>query len=182
MAGFGHERLLVTDIAITVASTFPTLPTLKCSRIVPIREARFETGKRESHLMISGSCCCGAIKFELLAEPSMMGTCHCTRCRKVGASTFVFVKKEDLKWIQGRDHVQLFEPVSPYKYGRCFCRICGTSLGEILSEADSFPIAVNVLDSELSLRPRFHEFVAEKPSWYEICDDAKQFDRHPAPS
>ncbi len=129
--------------------------------------------------MIHGSCCCGAVKFELSAEPSMMGTCHCTRCRKVGASAIVFVRKEDLKWIQGRDHVQLFEPVSPYKYGRCFCKICGTALGEILSEADSFPIAANALDSELSVRNQFHEFVAEKPSWYEICDDAKQFDRHP---
>jgi len=129
--------------------------------------------------MISGSCCCGAIKFELLAEPSMMGTCHCTRCRKVGASTLVFVKKEDLKWIQGRGHVQVFEPVSPYKYGRCFCKICGTSLGTILSEADSFPISANALDSELSLKNRFHEFVAEKPSWCEICDDAEQFDEHP---
>ena len=136
---------------------------------------------RESGVTISGSCCCGAVKFELSAEPSMMGTCHCTRCRKVGASTFVFVRKEDLIWIQGRDQVQLFESASPYKYGRCFCRVCGTSLGEILSEADSFPIAANALDSELGLRNRFHEFVAEKPAWYAICDDAKQFDGHPDP-
>ncbi len=46
--------------------------------------------------MINGSCCCGAVKFELLTQPLMMGTCHCSRCRKVGASTIVFVKKEDL--------------------------------------------------------------------------------------
>lgn len=112
----------------------------------------------------------------------MMGTCHCTRCRKVGASTIVFVKKEDLRWIHGRENVQLFEPVSPYKYGRCFCKTCGTSLGEILSEEDSFPITANTLDSELALRNRFHEFVAEKPSWYEICDDANQFEGHPVSS
>ena len=132
--------------------------------------------------MIKGSCCCEAVKFELLAEPSMMGTWHCSRCRKVGASTFVFVNREDLKWIQGQDHVVLFQPLSPYKYGRCFCKVCGTSLGEILSEADSFPIAANALDSELVLKNRFHEFVAEKPSWYEICDSAKQFERYPTPS
>jgi len=112
----------------------------------------------------------------------MMGTCHCSRCRKVGASTFVFVKKESLKWIQGRDHVQLFEPASPYKYVRCFCGICGTSLGEILSDDESFPISANTLDGEIGLRNRFHEFVAEKPSWLEICDDAKQFDGHPISS
>lgn len=132
--------------------------------------------------MIRGSCCCGAVRFELLAVPSMMGTCHCTRCRKVGASTIVFVKKDDLKWVQGKDQVQRFEPGAPYKYGRCFCKTCGTSLGEILSEADSFPIAANALDDKLDLRNRFHEFVSEKPGWYEIGDDAKQFAEHPVSS
>ncbi len=129
--------------------------------------------------MIKGSCCCGAVRFELSAQPSMMGTCHCSRCRKLGASTFVFVKREQLKWIQGREQVALFEPISPYKYGRCFCKICGTSLGEILSEEDSFPIAANALDGDIGIENQFHEFVAEKPAWYRICDDAKQFDRHP---
>lgn len=130
-------------------------------------------------MTISGSCCCGAVKFELLTQPSMMGTCHCTRCRKVGASTLVFVKKQDLRWIQGREQVQLFAPVAPYKYGRCFCKICGTSLGEILSQDESFPIAANALDGEIGLKNSFHEFVSEKPSWCQICDGAKQFAGHP---
>jgi len=131
--------------------------------------------------MIKGSCCCGAVKFELLSQPPLMGTCHCSRCRKVGASAIVFVKKEDLKWIEGREHVQLYNPISPYIYGRCFCKICGTSLGEILSEEASFPIAANALDDELEVKNSFHEFVDEKPSWYQICDDAKQSNGHPPP-
>lgn len=129
--------------------------------------------------MIQGSCCCGAVKFDLLAEPSMMGTCHCSRCRKVGASTFVFVKKADLRWLVGKEHVTQFQQGAPYSYGRCFCRICGTSLGEILSEENSFPIAANALDTPLAVKNKFHEFVAEKPSWYEICDAAQQFPGHP---
>lgn len=129
--------------------------------------------------MIKGSCCCGAVKFELLAEPAMLGTCHCSRCRKVGASALLFVRKADLKWVQGRDQVALYQPEPPYKYGRCFCRICGTSLGEILSEAETFPISAHAIDSELALKNRFHEFVAEKPSWHEICDGAQQFEGHP---
>ena len=132
--------------------------------------------------MIEGSCCCGAVRFELTSKPSMMGTCHCSRCRKAGASTIVFVKKEDLKWIEGREHVALYQPDLPYKYGRCFCRHCGTSLGEILSNEDSFPIAANALDSDFGLQNQFHEFVSEKPAWYEICDDAPQSEGHPSAS
>lgn len=111
-----------------------------------------------------------------------MGTCHCSRCRKAGASTIVFVRKESLIWIEGKENVTLYKPPAPYKYGRCFCRICGSSLGEILSQEESFPIAADALDTDIGLKNRFHEFVSEKPSWYEICDDAPRSDRHPEPS
>ncbi len=128
---------------------------------------------------IQGSCCCGAVAFELSATPSMMGMCHCTRCRKVGASALVFVARESLSWIRGRDIVSTYTPDAPYKYARCFCSICGTSLGEILSEEDSFPISGHCLDSDPVVRNTFHEFVAEKPEWYVIGDDAVQFEGHP---
>ena len=129
--------------------------------------------------MMLGSCCCGAVQFEVHGEAAMMGTCHCTRCRKVGASSIVFIKRDDLQWVAGKEHVQLHQPNAPYQCGRCFCRICGTSLGEILSSEESFPIAANAIDKGLTLKPQFHEFVREKPDWYDICDDAKQYEGHP---
>jgi hypothetical protein len=130
-------------------------------------------------MMIKGSCCCGTVKFELSEMPTMMGTCHCTRCRKLGSSTFVFAKKEYLKWIQGHNDVGQYTPEAPYKYSRCFCKKCGSSLGEILSNENSFPIPANIFDDDLPLKPSFHEFIDEKPSWYDICDNAKQFSKHP---
>jgi hypothetical protein len=132
--------------------------------------------------MIDGSGCCGAIKFGLLSAPSLMGTCHCSRCRKVGASTFVIVKKDSFRWIQGREFVSRYEPDPPFEYARCFCRNCGTALGEPESPQDSFPIAANCLDDDPMVRNRFHEFVSNKPVWYEICDSAKQFPEHPVKS
>jgi hypothetical protein len=132
--------------------------------------------------MIKGSCCYGSIKFELSSAPSMMGTCHCSRCRKVGASTFVFVKKEAFRWIQGQEFVSQYKPVAPYAYTRCFCNKCGSALGEPVSQEDSFPIAASCLDDDPIVRNQFHEFVSEKSSWYEICDAAKQFPEHPSKS
>jgi hypothetical protein len=89
-------------------------------------------------------------------------------------------EKKSVRWVEGQEHVQLFQPKAPYKYERCFCKICGTSLGEILSDMDSFPIAANALDSDLEVKNSLHEFVDEKPSWYEICDNAKQSTGHPS--
>ncbi len=129
--------------------------------------------------MLKGSCCCGAVRFTLVVPPAMMGTCHCTRCRKVGASTFVFVKREALTLDAGAECIATYAPELPYTYTRCFCNKCGTALGEINSSSKSFPIAANCFDDDLGAKNLFHEFVSEKPDWYSICDDAKQFSHHP---
>lgn len=81
--------------------------------------------------------------------------------------------------VSGRESIRIFAPKPPYKYERCFCGECGTSLGEILSSQDGFPIPANLLDDELNLKIQFHEFVSEKPSWCVIGDTAKQFETHP---
>ena len=129
--------------------------------------------------MIKGSCCCRKVQFELTEVPSMMGTCHCSRCRKVGASTLVFVKAETFQITKGRDQISVYKAESPYKYNRCFCSACGSALGEALSENDSFPLAVNCIDGDIGLENSFHEFVSEKPTWLKIGDTAQQFDQHP---
>ncbi|MFI2812459.1 MULTISPECIES: GFA family protein [unclassified Microbulbifer] len=129
--------------------------------------------------MIKGSCCCGVVQFELAEQPVMMGTCHCSRCRKVGASNLVFVKSEYFRLVSGRDQISVFKAIPPYKYDRCFCSACGTALGEILSEEESFPLAANCIDGDIGLENQFHEFVSEKPAWLEIGDTARQFDEHP---
>lgn len=129
--------------------------------------------------MIEGSCLCGTVKFALRQAPSFMGTCHCSRCRKAGASTIAFVRREDLVWHQGREAVTRHIPAAPYRYSRCFCSQCGTALGEILSDQDSFPIPMNALDTPLDLQNQFHVFTAEKPAWLPICDTAPQFEGQP---
>lgn len=129
--------------------------------------------------MIRGSCCCGAVAFELAAPPSMMGTCHCSRCRKLGASTFAFVKRQDFALVRGADGIATYAALPPYTYNRSFCRDCGTALGEIGSAADSFPLNANLFDDDFGVTVRFHEFVADKPAWLVIGDDAPQFSGHP---
>lgn len=130
-------------------------------------------------MTIPGSCCCGAIRFELSEPPTMMAACHCSRCRKLGAGTFVFVRRDSFRWVAGADLVARYRPEPPYRYARAFCSRCGTSLGEAGADADSFPVAADTLDADPGVRIRFHEFVGEKPAWVTICDDARQFDGHP---
>ena len=128
---------------------------------------------------MKGSCCCGAVAYELTAPPTMMATCHCTRCRKLGASTFVFVRRDAFTLLRGAESIATMTPEPPYRYERSFCRHCGTALGELNAVTDSFPINAHTLDAEPGLSNRFHEFVAEKPEWLVIGDAGPQFPGHP---
>ncbi|MEZ0465154.1 GFA family protein [Phaeobacter sp. SYSU ZJ3003] len=129
--------------------------------------------------MVQGICCCGAVQFQLTVQPPMMGTCHCSRCRKVGTSAIVLVRPGDVQWTKGKDQVTTYTPEPPFNFIRCFCKICGTSLGEILAEDERIAIAASALDGDIGVSNQFHEFVADKADWYEICDDAPQYDGAP---
>jgi len=129
--------------------------------------------------MIKGSCCCKKVEFELMEKPVIMGTCHCSRCRKSGGNILVIIKRESLKLTKGRSVIGTYVPEEGFKYSRNFCTNCGTSLGEILSESATFPISAHCFDDDPMVRNEFHEFVSSKPEWYEIYDGAKCFSEHP---
>jgi hypothetical protein len=120
------------------------------------------------------------VKFTVSEEPKFIAACHCTRCRKVGGTPFALVNAESFELLSGRDQIVQYDPESPFKYLRCFCGKCGTSLGEMISGEKLFPVPVNCFDEDLSAEIRFHEHVATKPSWYVIPEGAKQFEGDPS--
>lgn len=109
----------------------------------------------------------------------MMGTCHCSRCRKLGSSTLVFVEHSKFNLVKGREFISTYTPEPPYEYIRTFCQKCGTSLGGIGSGSENFPVPMNILDDHLAFTNQFHVFVASKPNWYEIHDEAPQYQENP---
>lgn len=125
---------------------------------------------------LHGSCACGAVTFTLSRRPALMGTCHCARCRKSGASATVFAKRKALTLISGAEAIVMREPQTSDHRVRSFCSGCGTALGELLTGSEEFPIPAHLFDDDPGTRNRFHEFVSEKPAWLPICDEAKQFD------
>lgn len=128
---------------------------------------------------VRGSCCCGAVQFVIKGTPSAMGTCHCSRCRKLGTSTSVFVRRDQFTLERGEDDIETLEPRAPYTYVRSFCRRCGTSLGEPLSTEASFPINAQCLDDDPGVRNTFHEFASEAPAWATVPNEDEA---HPAAS
>ncbi|WP_299044642.1 GFA family protein [uncultured Tateyamaria sp.] len=108
---------------------------------------------------------CGAVRFVIKGPPKVMGTCHCSRCRKLGTSTTVFVERDQFTLEAGQDRIETVVPDAPFTYRRSFCRCCGTSLGEPLSPDASFPINAQCLDDDPAVRNAFHEHEVDRPVW-----------------
>ena len=81
-------------------------------------------------MSIKGSCCCGGVRFELFEPPLLMGTCHCSRCRKAGSGVYAYVRAEAFHWLAGEDLLTRYRPKPPFRFTRSFCKRCGTSLGD----------------------------------------------------
>ena len=64
--------------------------------------------------MISGSCLCGGVRFEIAKAVGPFELCHCNRCRKVTGSAFVAglgVNTEDYRLIEGHDLIESYEVI-----------------------------------------------------------------------
>lgn len=116
-------------------------------------------------MTIRGSCACGRVKFEIRGKPSALGTCHCSRCRKLGSATMVFVDRKQFHMITGADTIETIQPRPPHTYTRSFCRHCGTALGEPLSPDATFPINAHCLDDHPGVEHSFDEFTQDRPVW-----------------
>ena len=70
-----------------------------------------------------GGCHCGLIKFSIKTELSYSVRCDCSICRRRG-SIMVRCDAEDLKMLQGEEHLQLYQFGSNVAK-HYFCKHCG---------------------------------------------------------
>ena len=127
--------------------------------------------------MITGSCLCGDVKFEIKGELAPIQICHCGQCRKAQGSAFVTnipVEELNVTFIKGADALSSFESSSGKQ--RCFCRRCGSP---IYSKTVKIPgvirIRAGLLDGDLNTKPICHFYVSSKANWLDIADDLPQY-------
>jgi len=127
--------------------------------------------------MVHGSCFCGGIRFEADQVP-LLTTCHCSKCRKSRGAAFsvtASVPFPNFRFLQGEELIQTHEP-SDGGYSPSFCRVCGSSAPFAVEERQMVLVPAGLLDDDPGVRPALHMFVGSKASWWEITDDAPQFE------
>ncbi len=131
--------------------------------------------------MLTGSCLCSAVAYEIAGPLSQALNCHCGMCRKAQGSAFrsrARVKASDFRFTKGAELVTYYES-SPGNH-RGFCRVCGSP---VHSKFDDHPevlgLPLGLLDQDPGIKPGFHVFVGSKAPWHDITDDLPQFDELP---
>lgn len=125
-----------------------------------------------------GGCLCGAVRYELRAEPAMAALCHCTHCQRQSGSVFsanLVVKVAD--YVQ-HGETKVFEDKgdSGQAVHRHFCGQCGSP---ILSKVEIIPdmvmVKMGTLDDFSGIRPSAEVYTDHAASWVAPIVGARRF-------
>jgi hypothetical protein len=125
-----------------------------------------------------GGCLCGAVRYELKAEPAMTAVCHCTHCQRQSGSVF-----SSNVVVMAADYVQhgttkVFEDTGDSGQGvhRHFCGNCGSP---ILSMIDLMPgmlmVKMGTLDDFSGIMPGMEFYTDHAANWVSPIDGARRF-------
>jgi hypothetical protein len=129
-----------------------------------------------------GSCLCDAISFEIDGDFESFYLCHCQYCRKDTGSAHaanLFSSTAKLKWISGEEKISTFNLPST-RHNKSFCSICGSALPNVLKGGKLLIVPAGCLDSEISIKPNAHIFVASKAGWDEGLENISRVERFPS--
>ena len=132
----------------------------------------------------TGSCLCGAVKYEYehLEEPMATLVCHCLDCQKYSGTafgTYIFVPADELRQT---GEVKSFEvEVAPGRINqRNFCTTCGSHMAEY---GPAFPgvaiLPVGTLDDASWIKVTGQCFAGRTQPWAYLTDDIEKFDGLP---
>ena len=121
--------------------------------------------------MLTGSCLCGAVAYEVDAPPGPIVHCHCGTCRKAHGAAFssvMAVPRAAFRWVRGEGHLGEYES-SPGKFRR-FCRGCGSQIAAQRPARDQVLLRLGCLDTPVADRPVGHIWRSDAASWYDPRD------------
>lgn len=127
-----------------------------------------------SQVQLSGSCECGAVRYQVADAFLYAANCHCSRCRAATGAAFkpfAGIERTQLRITQGEDSLMVF---GEDDLNHTRCAVCGSLLYSVVRDGDYVHVAMGSLTDAPSIRPSEHIFVGSKAPWFEITDDLPQ--------
>jgi hypothetical protein len=132
---------------------------------------------------MKGSCLCGSVTYQILAEPLTARVCWCKDCQKIASNGTVnaVVNSEFLK-VEG--NLSDFKRVagSGNEVNRRFCPQCGSHL---FANSSAFPnftvVRIGTLENPSSISPSVNIWSKSAPVWACMNPDIGKIDGQPVP-
>jgi hypothetical protein len=130
--------------------------------------------------MLTGSCLCGSVAYEVDAPAGPIVHCHCQTCRKTHGSAFstvTNVPRERFRFVKGEELLNAFES-SPGKF-RKFCSRCGSHIVAERVNQPTVLLRLGCLDTPIDDKPRAHIWRSGAASWYDPKLELPEFPESP---
>ncbi len=118
----------------------------------------------------SGSCLCGAVRFEIAGAPLRATHCHCRMCQKAAGAAFVTwatFRTADITWTGERPTIYPSSGIGE----RGFCSKCGSALTYRYLERDNeIGVTAACLDDPDSVAPSDHIWTKSRLDWVRLAD------------
>jgi hypothetical protein len=124
----------------------------------------------------TGSCLCGARRYEIKGEIDGVWMCHCSLCRKASGSVgnaILIVPRERFRWLSGEEHGAIYALRPSYTITRC--KTCGSPLPAEEDDKNVY-ITAGTLDEPLGAGVRTHLFCASRADWDQDAPGVRYFD------
>jgi hypothetical protein len=128
--------------------------------------------------VLSGSCQCRAVAYDVEDTFRYAANCHCSDCRRATGSAFkpfAGIEREKISLTRGAGDVMIFGDGVDHDV---HCGKCGSLLYSVVRDGAFAHVTLGTLVDDPSIRPTMHIFVGSKAPWYTITDDLPQHDEH----
>jgi hypothetical protein len=137
------------------------------------------------HVNASGSCLCGAVRFNVSGTPIRMAQCHCLDCQRAsgtGHMSNAIFRVADVE-VTGETASYASASDSGNTLTRHFCPTCG---GRVFLYSAARPgmivMAAGAFDDSSWFEPEIVLFTKRRPHWDITTDSVPNFEAGPPPS
>jgi hypothetical protein len=132
----------------------------------------------------AGGCACGAIRYEVSAEPVLMSDCQCRQCQRdsgTGHGSHVTFAGAPAK-VTGEATLWTVVGENGTRKSRAFCPTCGSPVYLTLPDMpDIFVASAASLDDPARYTPQMVMWTAAGHPWDHLDPAVPKFDKMPPP-
>ena len=130
----------------------------------------------------SGSCQCGAVRYECAVEAVFTGNCHCRDCQKATGGAYVPVLAVPADALKITGDVKYYDSRadSGHMFSRGFCPNCGARLfGKSSGMPAIIAITAGSLDDPSRFKPAIDFYTSSAQPWDHMNPQLPKFPKQP---